>query len=126
MAAQDLIKLIVDRISATAKVENIYGEPKVIAGKTMVPVARIRYGFGAGAGEGLAKEGSEGGPRPGGAGGGGGVDVSPMGFIIADETAIRFVAIPRFRRFMALGMFCFILGFILGRAAGRSGRAEGR
>jgi len=71
---EHLGKLIGDR----AGVRLVYGEPVERDGATIVPVARVRYGFGGGAGK---KPGEEGAEEEGG-GGGGGVVASPAGFVI--------------------------------------------
>ena len=52
MNVGDTLKGIVERIKETAKVETVYGQPVEFEGKTVIPVAKVRYGFGAGVGEG--------------------------------------------------------------------------
>ncbi|MEJ2644920.1 MAG: spore germination protein GerW family protein [Gammaproteobacteria bacterium] len=58
-------------IGRAARASMVYGEPIQREGITVVPVAKIRYGFGGG-------RRSSG---PVGAGGGGGAKASPMGYI---------------------------------------------
>ncbi|MEY9953808.1 GerW family sporulation protein [Leifsonia sp. EB34] len=62
-------------------IKSVYGEPIVVDGTTIVPVAAVQFGFGAGEGPGEDS-------APGGAGGGG-VAV-PFGAYISDETGVRF------------------------------------
>ena len=78
----DVFKAIVDHAGA----QTIYGEPISASGKTVVPVAKIRYGFGGGGGVRQDK------PQHGG-GGGGGMIAQPLGFIEITETQTRFVPI---------------------------------
>ena len=41
---------ILDRLGNSASVKNVYGEPIVAEGKTIIPVAKVGYGFGGGSG----------------------------------------------------------------------------
>ncbi len=52
-AAAALLERVVDRIGARASVTAVFGEPVVREKVTVVPVARIAFGFGGGAGRGL-------------------------------------------------------------------------
>ena len=78
-----------DRLSA----QTAYGEPVVVDGVTVIPVARIMLGFGAGGGVGEAKRSSDGedAPTATGSGGGGGGVVQPLGFIEVSSTGARWV-----------------------------------
>ena len=48
MSLQDIIEDISKRLEGSASVETVYGQPIVAEGKTVIPVARVRYGFGGG------------------------------------------------------------------------------
>ncbi|CAI7976797.1 conserved hypothetical protein [Frankia sp. Hr75.2] len=75
-AAAALLERVVDRIGARASVTAVFGEPVVREKVTVVPVARMAFGFGGGAGRGLhASHAGQGG------GGGDGADTRPQGFI---------------------------------------------
>ncbi len=78
-----------DRLSA----QTAYGEPVVVDGVTVIPVARIMLGFGAGGGVGPAHHAGNGeeAPMPAGGGGGGGGVVQPLGFIEVTSTGARWV-----------------------------------
>ncbi|MGQ0568094.1 MAG: GerW family sporulation protein, partial [Armatimonadota bacterium] len=58
-----------------ATVKTVFGEPMHVEGRTIVPVARVRYMFGLGMGRGTA-ESTEGAGSGGGEGGGGGGGVT--------------------------------------------------
>ena len=61
---------ILERKQGEATVKTVYGEPIEAQGKTIIPVARIVFGFGAGTGTGGDKDSTargEGGGRDGGA-----------------------------------------------------------
>ena len=84
MTFQEILKNISERVQTTASVKAVYGEPISAEGKTIIPVARVRYGFGGGGGN----QGPDSDPtnadeslQQSGGGGGGGVSVDPAGFI---------------------------------------------
>ena len=81
---------LIDPLSKSASVSSVYGEAFTANGKTIIPVARIAYGFGAGSGR-----------KPGesasgeGEGGGGGVYAEPVGVHRSDG---RGDALYRYKR----------------------------
>lgn len=82
-ASTALLERLADKLGARASVTTVYGEPITNAGVTVIPVARVGFGFGGGSGReiGSDKTGE-------GGGGGGGVESRPLGFIeIRDGTA---------------------------------------
>ena len=48
MSEQEIVTSIADRLKASGDVKIAFGEPQVIEGKTIVPVATVAYGFGGG------------------------------------------------------------------------------
>jgi uncharacterized spore protein YtfJ len=76
-SADRLLERMAELIGAKASVTAVFGEPVQNGGVTVIPVARIRWGFGGGGG--LA-EGPETGPAAG-SGGGGGVAADPVGYL---------------------------------------------
>ena len=48
----NFLENIAQRLGQTASVRNVYGEPKIVGDKTIIPVAQIMYGFGGGYGYG--------------------------------------------------------------------------
>ncbi len=75
-----LLERLANRIGVHAGASAVFGDPIDREGVTVVPVAKVRWGFGGGAGRGI-EEGSENGEIGEGSGGGGGVAASPLGFI---------------------------------------------
>lgn len=69
-----LIERLAQKMGLSAAAASVYGAPIEQGGVTVIPVARVRYGFGAGGGS-DPKDGST------GAGGGGGVIAKPSGYI---------------------------------------------
>ena len=87
------VERIAERIGAHATVKAVFGDPIERDGITIIPVAKVRWGFGGGAGSGPIPVGPG---RPGdvdsfaatndqqagsGTGGGGGVTADPVGYL---------------------------------------------
>src|SRR5579863_2825382 len=70
------------RLSGKARAANVFAEPIERDGVTIVPVAKVRWGFGGG-------RGMERGRRRG-MGGGGGVQVAPLGYIEIQDGQSRY------------------------------------
>ena len=96
------IEGIADRLGGRATAAAVYGAPIERDGVTVIPVAKVRWGFGGGSGSGAGRAGEGG--QGSGVGGGGGVFASPVGYIeikngetefrrIKDPTAVL-LAVP--------------------------------
>src|SRR5437762_13177403 len=67
MSSLTLLQSLHENLAGRAQVKSVFGDPVTAGEKTIIPVAKIAYGFGAGAGT-----GGMGDTKPKGAGGGGG------------------------------------------------------
>jgi uncharacterized spore protein YtfJ len=69
-----------------------FGEPQEVEGRTIIPVARVRYAFGLGFGSGTGEAEEEGGPvtEGEGGGGGGGAASKPLGAIVVTPECVYF------------------------------------
>ena len=94
MHATEMLEKIGQSLGSTATVKSVFGEPIHAEGKTVVPIAKVAYGFGAGGGQGPAKQNGD---RPEGEGGGGGVRAFPAGALEITQTGTRFVGFNDFR-----------------------------
>ena len=92
--AESLMTRVLERIRGTANVEAVYGEPRIIGDKTIIPIAALAFGFGAGAGSGRspAHDGGTVGTGSGG-GGGGGVRVQPIALLEVTEGHTKVVPV---------------------------------
>src|SRR5436305_5078615 len=105
------IKELLHSMVNQASPRMVYGEPVSAEGRTIVPIARIRYGFGAGTG---SKTGEESGAR-----GGGGMVVEPMGVIEITRERTRFIPIGQtWKIALAVG-----IGVCMGRTLWRRRRS---
>ena len=89
MNATEVLQKLGETIGSTATVRSVFGDPLHANGKTVVPVAKVAYGFGGGFGSGHdtahANRQGEGG------GGGGGVRAFPAGVLEITDNGTRFV-----------------------------------
>ncbi|KAF5416189.1 MAG: hypothetical protein C5S49_05015 [Candidatus Methanogaster sp.] len=86
MAVEDLMKEVVAQLEKMITTRTIVGEPITAAGKTVIPISKVSFGFGSGGGEG--KHGDEGGF---GGGGGGGAKIEPVAFLVISEDEVKLV-----------------------------------
>jgi hypothetical protein len=85
-SADRLLERMAELIGAKAGVQAVFGEPVRNEGITVIPVARVRWGFGGGGG---SADGPESGPASG-SGGGGGVAADPIGYLEIDPQGTAF------------------------------------
>ncbi|MDX5442622.1 MAG: hypothetical protein LPJ89_02430 [Hymenobacteraceae bacterium] len=109
MSLQQLIDSISSRIAATADVKTIYGQPIETQDKTIIPVAKVSYGFGGGAGHGKNTDDS------GGIGCGGGVNVQPIGVIEVTAEETNFIATSDRRKQLFIALAGVGIGLFLGK-----------
>ena len=115
--AEEILKSITERIKATASVDTLYGESRRIGNTTIIPVAKVSYGFGGGGGEGTRpQEGASEAPAIGaGGGGGGGVAARPVGYIVVSDGQVEYVSIPSWRGILVAGMGGVLVGLLLAK-----------
>lgn len=113
------IRSIVDDLGEHASVRSVYGDPIEAAGKTIVPVARVAYGFGGGFGRGGDETGESGPDEEGATGQGGGVGAGvsarPVGVVEIDGRETRLLRFGDRRRLGLAMMAGLALGLLLGR-----------
>ena len=113
MSIQQLFSSFAERLQSSASVKTVYGDPMVVEGKTIIPVARVAYGFGGGSGTRKSDAESEGGQE--GGGGGGGVSASPVGVVEITPEGTRFIPFEDRKKLAAVLLIGLLLGVRLGR-----------
>jgi len=92
-----------------ANVNACFGDPVTVEGRTVIPIAKVGYGFGMGAGQGPMAEGEEGlegvqEASAGGSGGGGGMTSSPLGVVEVTSQGTRVEPVIDEQRIAVLGL----------------------
>ncbi|MCC5944392.1 MAG: hypothetical protein JJT94_05610 [Bernardetiaceae bacterium] len=105
MSTKDFFRDIVSKIQAKAQIRSVYGEPIETRSKTIIPVARVSYGFGGGFGNSKDANDSE-----GSGGMGGGVHVEPIGVMEIKEDSTTFLPIHPYSTLLK--------GFVVGMSTG--------
>jgi len=105
-------------------IRHVYGEPVHHGETTIIPVAKVAYGFGAGGGlrpgqgPALADDGRpESGAEARGGGGGGGARLSPIGALEIGPWGTRFIRYDELPRLLTALAFGLIIGWVASRRA---------
>jgi uncharacterized spore protein YtfJ len=99
---QEAFQSIIDRAGAKL----VFGDPVSANGKTILPVATIRYAFGGGSGK---KAGTD----ESGGGGGGALVARPVGIVEVTEAETRFIPITSPWKIPAALLIGVVLGFLV-------------
>jgi uncharacterized spore protein YtfJ len=101
----------VERAREAAHWQAAFGEPQVVEGKTIIPVAQVGYGFGLGFGQGTGpSEGDEPMSQGEGGGGGGGASAKPLGVIVVTPEHVYFEETEDVGKIAVLGIAMAALG----------------
>ena len=121
MTLREVFTNIADRLHENATVQTVYGEPIVAEGKTIIPVARVRFGFGGGGGtqQNHAENGNST-PVASGGGGGAGAEVAPVGFIEITAGETRYVSIEDRRKLVRVTLMALLIGLFMLRRRRRA------
>ncbi|MGA2193559.1 MAG: spore germination protein GerW family protein [Nitrospirota bacterium] len=105
MDIQPIVQTITERLQNSASVKTIYGEPISAGGRTIIPVAKIAYGFGGG---------SHGGENAD-SGGGGGVAAKPVGVLEVTPETTRYISLGMEKTIIGAVVAGVFLGLLLGK-----------
>ena len=104
-SADRFIGTMAEKLGAVARAATVFGDPVERDGITVIPVAKVRWGFGGGGGQ--RKDEGSAGKLEDGAGGGGGAQVTPVGFIeIKNKEA-------NFRRIRTVSLSWIVVGSVV-------------
>ncbi len=124
----------VEKMRSSGKAETVFGPPRKENGRTIIPVARVAYGFGGGYGTAAAQKGRPGAKQRGknastngesGLGGGGGLRIIPAGLFEVSDEGARFRPVRGSLATTALTLAGgMLLGMILSRGDRRGGNGK--
>ncbi len=117
MKTQEFIRSVMDKLQSNANVKTVYGDPVETQEKTIIPVARIAYGFGGGFGEGHKDRKETAADDLGGEGGGGGsgLMVRPIGVVEVTKEKTEFVALRSNKKLLQAAAVGGVIALILRR-----------
>jgi uncharacterized spore protein YtfJ len=115
MEADKFFDSLREGLAKSASIKSVYGDSIVVGTKTVIPVARIAYGFGGGMGHNgkTAERSGE------GAGAGGGVAAIPIGVVEITPEQTRFLRFGGTRRLAAALVAGVLFGMCIGRRCRR-------
>jgi len=104
-----------DDLKKSAQVSAVFGQPQTIGERTIIPIARVSYGFGLGFGEDIPQDKEK--QTDSGAGGGGWVRARPIGVLVItpEETRVESI-VDKGRIALATGVFTAWAVFLITRA----------
>jgi uncharacterized spore protein YtfJ len=116
---------IAELLERSLSIRHVYGEPVHHGDTTVIPVAKVAYGFGAGGGRAPdrpRKNGSDQSPpdkdtrsEAQGAGGGGGARMTPVGALEIGPQGTRFVHVHPLTPWLGAGALGLVAGWLLAR-----------
>lgn len=116
---------IAELLERSLSIRHVYGEAVQRGDTTVIPVAKVAYGFGAGGSRGpgrprthaVDESASQEASRTDahGAGGGGGVRMTPVGALEIGPHGTRFVHFHRLAPLLGAAAFGMLLGWVLAR-----------
>jgi uncharacterized spore protein YtfJ len=112
MRTQHLIDSAVQHLATSAAVKTVYGEPVVLDGKTVIPVAKVAYGFAGG-----TKRERSAGEEPQSAHGG--VAAKPVGVVEISAQETKFVGFGQARKIALWTLAASAAGMVFGWLMGR-------
>ena len=127
------LKDAVEKMRSSGSAATVFGPPRKENGRTIIPVARVAYGFGGGYGN-SAQKGKPGSKRRGakpssngdsGLGGGGGMRIIPAGLFEVGANGARFLPVRGSTATTALTLAGgVLLGMMLSRGNGKGSKAQ--
>ncbi len=116
---------IAELFERSLNIRHVYGEPVHHGDRTVIPIARVAFGFGAGGGKApgrLAKKASDqtrpdadARPEAQGAGGGGGVRMTPAGALEIGPDGTRFIPFHPLMPWLGASALGLVVGWLLAR-----------
>ncbi|MGH9430792.1 MAG: GerW family sporulation protein [Terriglobia bacterium] len=119
MSIQDFFRSFSEGLQSSAQVKTVYGEPIVSDGRTVVPVAKVAYGFGGGLGARTKGQGENKEAKGTDEGGGGGVAAIPVGVVEITKENTRFISFRLTRKLVGAVTAGLLLGYVCGRLRAR-------
>lgn len=112
VSVTESLQSVVEQLRSSANVTSVYGDPVERDGKTVIPIAKIAYGFGMGFGRDGAEDEAE---APDAGGGGVGMSATPIGVLEVTDAETRFIRFGERRRVAGALVLGLLVGLLVGR-----------
>jgi uncharacterized spore protein YtfJ len=112
MNLKETLDALAERLQTTG-VRTVFGEPVSAEGRTIIPVARIAYGFGGGGGRSQNQAPDSRDMNGEGVGGGGGAHAVPAGVVEITPEGTRFLRFDDWRPLAAAALLGIGLGVVV-------------
>lgn len=89
MGVSEVMKEVSNELERLVSTKTVIGESVETAGKTIIPVTKVSFGFGSGGGEG--KKGDQ--ESGFGGGGGAGAKIEPVAFLVVSEDDVSLLSV---------------------------------
>ncbi|MCD4650369.1 MAG: hypothetical protein K8S56_01070 [Candidatus Cloacimonetes bacterium] len=106
MALSKLASTLSTKISEALHIKLVFGNPVTASGKTIIPVAKIGFGFGSGGS--FVTPSSEENKQVENGGGGGGGSAEPLGVFEISDSGTRFIPVITTRQIIFISLFVLI------------------
>jgi uncharacterized spore protein YtfJ len=110
MSLQQYFQSILDRLQTSANVKTIFGDAITTEGKTIIPVARVAYGFHTG----IIPHKGDGGEQKEAGRGGGGIHIKPVGVLEITKEETKFIPIDEKKKLVGAILIGLLLGLWIG------------
>jgi uncharacterized spore protein YtfJ len=110
-----VLQSLMERLQGRAGVTTVYGDPVVAEGRTVIPCAKVAFGFGGGSG--ARRSGAPAPDETGeeGHGFGGGIASKPFGVVEITAEGTRFIPFDDTRKLAGAVLAGVVLGILIGR-----------
>ncbi len=113
-SVQEVLHTVEEPLKDTSA-KQVFGEPYEAQGKTIIPVARVAYGFGGGTG----RHHADGKEEPESTGGGGGAMAVPFGVLEITPEHTKLIEFSDRKKLVGAAMLGLAFGMLLGRRSKR-------
>jgi len=123
-SSEQLLEAIGERVKPQVGVDAVFGPPRTVGDRTIIPVARVAYGFGMGAGAGKpAKDGSQDAEQAG-AGGGAAAMATPVAVVEVTPDGVRVIPVVDVMRLITRVLLFVGIVSVMGILFGARGRGQ--
>jgi len=112
---QRILQSLMERLQGRAGITTVYGDPITAEGRTVIPCAKLAFGFGGGSEIRRVEARDQEHAAGEGQGGGGGIACKPIGVVEITPAGTRFIPFEDTRKLVAALLAGVVVGILIGR-----------